>query len=378
MKFSLSVVILFVLLSCNQIQHHDIQYNNKQKCDTLLLKFAKGFRIVDHKNYKELCIFNPWQGASNIAINYILTDHPEHVPAGIRGVVIRTPVNRIVCLSTTYIAMIDILHETSSIVGISGAGLMYNKAVSEKINKGEISDVGYEQSLNYELILGLKPDLVMAYGLKNVTGYLKKLEELGVKVVLNAEYLESDPLAKAEWIKYIAAFYNKESLAISIFDTVSEAYSQFRAMAQNITFRPTVMSGLPWNNTWYVGGGKSYAARLIEDAGGSYLWKNDTSHESLPLSVESVFVTARNADFWINTGAAKNTNEILAVDKRLSGLKPFREGRLYNNNAIISTGGGSDYWESGVMNPHLILKDMISIFHPDLFPGTKLFYYKKI
>ena len=123
---------------------------------------------------------------------------------------------------------------------------------------------------------------------------------------------------------------------------------------------------------------KSFAAAYIRDAGGTYLWEDLNSREAVPLDLESIYARAAGADIWINCGAAGTIAEIVDTDKRLNRFQPVVTGKIFNNNAQINPAGGNAFWESGVMSPHLILADMISIFHPEVLPGHELVYYKHL
>jgi iron complex transport system substrate-binding protein len=136
--------------------------------------------------------------------------------------------------------------------------------------------------------------------------------------------------------------------------------------------------GLPFKDTWYVSPGNSYVSRLIEDAGGDYLWHGTESSVSMPIGLENVYIKALSANYWLNTGTADSKDEILSVDSRFAELPSFKNGNLYNNNNRININGGNDYWESGSLNPHVILKDIAYILHPQLFPERELYYYKKV
>ncbi len=366
-----------VLVSC--IQSKDHNYNQLPNFDTVEIKYAKGFKILQSKDSLMLVIKNPWQGAENIEQKYLLSRNFKKSDANSQIPKIKLPVQRIVCLSTTHIAMIQFIKKTHCIVGISGTHLISDTMILNRIESGAIKDVGYEQSLNYETLLSLKPDLLMAYGVGNdFSAYLSKIKEMGIPVVLNAEYLENHPLAKAEWVKYVAAFFDCIDTANNLFYQIDSSYLHLKKYAQTFSSKPQVLAGLPWNETWYVPGGKSYAAKLIEDAGGEFLWRENHSHEAIPLNIESVIKKASNADIWINAGAANNFKEILAVDSRLKHLKPFKTVKIYNNNKRVSKGGGNDYWENGTMLPHLILKDLICIFHGPQNGNDSLFFYKNI
>ncbi len=344
------------------------------------IAYAKGFRIVEFPGYTKINVHNPWQGAENISFTYYLVNSENDVPKELTGkIVIRTPVKKIVCLSTTHIALLEFVDEISSIVGMSSPQFVTNNEVINAISRGEITDVGYEKNLDFEKIVHLNPDLVLAYGIgSEVTGYMKKLNELGITVVLNGEYLEKEPLAKAEWVKFIAAFYNKENVALMKFDKLARQYNFLKDIASKEKDKPLILTGLPWKGVWYMPGGESFAAQFIKDAGGSYLWNKNRSIEALPLDMETVYEKALNADCWINPGAASGIKDILRVDKRLGELDVIQTGMIFNNNAVVNKKGGNDYWESGVTNPHLILKDLVKIFHPELLPDHNFVYYRKM
>jgi iron complex transport system substrate-binding protein len=374
--FLFALVCLFV--SCKgQLKK---EQNPDGKVDTLKNKYASGFQIVRKKNVTVLEIYNPWQHAKGVSIKYYLVKTGfKKGENDITSNYIKVPLKKIACLSTTHIAFIDVLGCTDKIVAVSGTNLISNSKIRSKFKTKEVFDVGYEQGLNYELLIRLKPDVVFAYGVgSDVSGYVNKLKELGIPVVLVGEYLEAHPLAKAEWIKFFAEFFEKQQLAQMRFDSTESNYNNLKKLTSNEKVKPLVMSGLPWSGTWYVSGGKSYAAKLVEDAGGEFLWKSIDSHESLPLDLETVFQKSAKADYWLNAGSAKTIEDIISVDSRLANLKPFKEGKIYNNNARLNETGGNDYWESGVINPDVILKDLIVILHPGLLTGYKTFYYRKL
>ncbi|MCK4344452.1 MAG: ABC transporter substrate-binding protein, partial [Bacteroidales bacterium] len=293
--------------------------------------------------------------------------------------VIEIPVKRVICLSTTHVAMIDLLEKTHTIFGISGKELINNPNIRKRIINGEVMDVGYDQNLNYENIISLKPDIVMTYGINaEIAGFILKLKELGINVVINAEYLEKSPLAKLEWIKFIGAFYGIEQEASDVFDTIVAEYDSIKNIAFKLERKPKVMIGLPWKDTWYIPGGKSFAARFIKDAGGEYIWEKLDSKIARPMGFETIYKKAKDADIWINPGDIDNLEAILTVDARLKHFKPIKSRKVFNNNAIMNKTGGNDYWESGITHPQIILKDLVRIFHPEVLPDHELVYYKNI
>jgi iron complex transport system substrate-binding protein len=345
---------------------------------------ARGFDVEVYDSFRILNVYNPWQGARDMVFTYLLadagTDLPKIMPGHARNApVIRVPVKSVICLSTTHVALLDFIEETGSIASVAGGGYVYNRSVRDRLKRGELPSIGYDMNLNYERILELAPDIILAYGVgAEASSWPERLRKLGITVVFIGEYLEETPLGQAEWVKFISHFFNKQELAEEKFSELENEYTKLAGIAKDPGYHPVVMSGLPWRNSWFVPGGKSLFAALIADAGGKYLWENQQGKENFPVDIERVMEQGSSADFWINTGTALSAGDILKIDTRLGRLRPFLQNNIYNNNARINDQGGNDYWESGIVNPHLILKDLISILHPDLLPGHKPVYFREL
>ena len=380
-KYSLFTIgVIAGVASCSGSGRHTTVVPAASSFDSTLVVYAQGFAIEKQGDITLLTVSNPWQGAKNMIYRYVLCPKGMEIPAEYAHyTVIHTPVERVICLSTTHVAMLSALGKTSSILALSGAAFVTDTIIRKAIDNGLVVDIGYEQGLNYEKIISLNPDVIFAYGVGGeITGSMARLAGLGQKVVFNAEYLERTSLGKAEWIKFMAAFYGYEEQAAEYFDAVRDEYLSLCCLVKGREDRPKILCGLPWQGIWYIPGGETWMAGMISDAGGEYIWKENTSHESIPVNIETIVHQGGTADLWINTGAARTLAEIKSVDERLSHIKPFQTGAVYNNSARAGAGGGNDFFESGVVNPHIILKDMISIFHPDLLPDHHLHYYVKL
>ncbi len=374
-------ICFLILCATSCIRSEEKKGIKKSSEDTSVTHHAERFRIVKKTGYTQITIINPWQGASNVNQTYSLVKRGDMLPDGLNSSnVIYVPVRNIICMSTTHVSMISELDEVESIVGLSGTGFIFSAPVKEYIMKGAVADVGYEANLNKELIMSISPDLIMMYGVGSESaGYIGKLRELGVNVIFNADYLEDNPLGKAEWIKVFGALYCKENIADSIFNNEVLNYHKIvKYIYEDLSYRPKVLLGLPYKETWYISPANSYISRLISDAGGEYLWNDTESSVSMPFGIENVYMRALNADYWLNTGTATSKEEINFIDTRLSELPCFKKGNLFNNIKRINESGGNDYWESGTVHPHLILKDIASILHPELFSDHELFFYQRI
>ena len=339
-------------------------------------QYAHGFEIETNENYTKLTIFNPWEKADNVSLTYHLADKNKNVPDTLSDKrVIKVPVERVICLSTTHLGFLDVLGEADAVIGISGSRYVTNENIRKRMDAGLVPDVGYGQNLNFELIISQKPELVIVYGVgSEVISHVQKLEELGIPVILAAEYLEETPLGKAEWIKFFATLFQKERVAGEYFDKIEEGYNNLKKLALQITEKPKILVGSPYKDSWWIPGGNSYLANLITDAGGDYLGKSDKSHESYVISFENALTMAAEADVWINMSALASKKEILDSDGRFKNFGVFKNGRLFNNIKRMNESGGNDFWESGTVNPHLVLNDLIAIFHPGLTETEPVYY----
>ncbi|MBN2776710.1 MAG: ABC transporter substrate-binding protein [Bacteroidales bacterium] len=370
------ILITFLFIHCKNEKtqkNADIEIINQNK-------YAQGFVIEKNENITKISVVNPWQNAENEVFNYYLIPKENTVPDSLKNEkIIFTPISKVVCLSTTHLGFLEVLDERNSIYGLSGTYYVYDSIIQQKIDANEIAEVGFEQNLDIEKIISIKPDVVFAY---DITGTLnpkyEQLNKLGITVVLVGEYLENNPLGKAEWLNFFAAFYQKDSIAKEHFDFVEKEYNKNTQLAVEASSFPGVLINTPFQGIWYLPGGESYMSKIIADAGGNYLWNNKKQVESFPVSLEEIFSKNEKINILINPGVQNTKKEILATENRLSELNCIKNNNIFNNNNRIGKNGGNDIWESGTVNPHLILNDLIQIFHPELFPNTKLYYYKKI
>jgi len=353
--------------------------------------YAENFSIQQAGDELILTVHSPWQQADRLSFNYVLkhksvheqqsdeTENRKSTSSPEDEQVVMIPVEKVVVTSTTHVSFLNELGQSQSLKAVSGGRYIYDSVLGEKIENGRIRNIGYDQSLNYELIISMQPDVVFVYGVTGeIYNHISRFRKMGIPVVIISEYLEKHPLGKAEWIRFFAAFFDMTEKGDSIFRDTRQAYESLNELTSGSDGNPTVLSGLPWKDAWWVPGGRSFAAQFILDAGGDYLWKEDLSFEAIPLDIEAVYNTAVNADIWINPGSALSTEEIISTDSRLAGLQAVAKGEVYNNNARLNKHGGNDYWESGVCHPEMILADLISIFHPGLLKSHHKIYYRKL
>jgi len=390
------ILLMAIIASCNNSGSSGRQSSHKTapsvdpdaNFEPIEIKYAHGFSIKKYPDYKVLEVYDPWQGADGVSFSYLLAKDGAAINRSLldEHIFVATPVDRVVCTSTTHIAFLESLQQTGSIVGISGSGLIHNPGLGQRMNSGEVVDIGYEQSMNLESLVMIRPDLIMMYGIESeITAFINKISELDIPVIMNGDYLERTPLGKLEWIKFVAAFYELEQQACEYFDSVEVMYNEVKRTAMLTSGRPRVMEGLPWKDVWYVSSGNTVLSNYIKDAGGLYIWDSLQSSKAVPMDIESVFERAGDADIWINPGRAKCISDIIETDARFRHFSPLVNDKVYNNNRRMVEGGGNDYWESGVTNPHLVLRDLFNIFHPvagqgppDASKDPLLVYYRRL
>jgi iron complex transport system substrate-binding protein len=348
-------------------EHHEIYYKPA---------FSERF-VIEHNGIdKQLLVYNPWQGSRDVKFTYTLT-HSESNDAH----TVKIPVERVICLSSTHVAFVDFIDKADKIIGVSGTAYISNENVRRQIERNQTLDAGYENYLSYEIIASLKPDVIFAYGIDGELGKTEaKLNEMGIKLVYIGEYLENTPLAKAEWAVAIAAFFDEEEMAIEKLKIIEQEYNNLKHLAENVTSKPKVLLNAPYRDVWYLPSASSTVINLLKDAGGEYIFENETENnkESNPTSIEYVYAKALDADVWINLNNETSLRQLQSLDARFTDISAFSKKNVYNNNKRLNPHGGNDFWESGVVNPQIILKDLIKIFHPYLLPEHQLFYYRKL
>lgn len=369
MKKVLSIVSLVFILSCEND-------STTKKIANTSVKYAQGFTIEQIEDYQLLTLRDAWRG-ENTRYQYLLYKNEE--PEGYDNTIkVKIPITSIACMSLTHMSFIEALGQEKSIVAASGCNYSSSPKIIERISGDYIVEIGGEQTINYELLIERNPDLIMAYGIDEASlKYIAKLKSTGLKTVLNAEYMEVHPLGKAEWIKFVAAFYDMENEANEIFRQIEKEYNQLAELTKNVKQKPTVFVNMPWSGNWHVAGGASFQNQLFKDAGADYIWSDNNEKSSIIKSKEQVIEDAYETDFWLNLNLYESIESILDYDSRLDGFKAIKTKQIYNNNNRLNQYGGNDYWESGTLNPHIVLKDLIKIFHPDLIEH-QLYYYKKL
>ena len=346
----------------------------------LTVEYASGFDVEYHGNYKVITVANPWQGAQE-SFRYVLVQCGTPAPQDVEGTVIEVPVSNIIAMSTTYLPTLEDLGLIDRLIGLDSYMWTTNTAVRARIAAGDIAEIGFGAAVNVELTLDLDPALVMTYG----TGLADLdthpvLLEAGIPVALNGDFVEQNPLGRAEWMKFIALFFNREADAAAQFDLIAAEYQAVAELTATLAERPSVLLGSVYNGTWYVAGGESYMAKMLVDAGAAYLWSGEGDVGALPLDFEAVYAVAAEVDIWLNPDNSFwfNVEDVLESDPRYGDFAPLKRGQLFNNNAKVNENGGNAYYEEGAAHPERVLRDLVKILHPHLLPEHELSFYRQV
>lgn len=370
----------FLLLCCQAPEEiipkqKNILQKNKE------IKYAKRFTIIYSNNLTQVCLFGNKNNLDTTAKFYIYKTGNNLKVNSKNNFFIKSPCNKIVVLSSIYSSMLCELNCINSISAIDNIDYVNNPQIIKKQRLNQIIELSKGPQIDLEKTITLFPDIIFTFGTgEGEKNNNKKLNQTGIPIAIILDHLESSPLARAEWIKFFAAFVNKKELADSIFNQIEKNYLELKFIAKNSNFKPSVFSEIKYSDAWYVPGGNSYVAQLIDDANANYIWSKNKNTGSFPLSFEQVFAQANDADYWINLSSIKTKKELLGFDNRYKEFNAFKVGNLYNNNKNTNALGYSSYWETGMIYPNKILNDLILIFHPELINliNNKLTFYKKI
>lgn len=374
-KYSIVVVLSILFSACSQQTEH--QQTEQETAQLVNLSYAKRFNIKKVKDYTVLEILGN-KDNTNVTASFVLykNEKPDYVK---EAYYVKIPVTRVASMSSIYTTMIEKLNSLNSIVAIDNVDYYNNEAVQNLVKQQKIVELSKGPHIEVEKTLALKPDLLLTFGMGNPKNDIDtKLLQANIPIAISLDHLEETPLARFEWLKFFACFYDKESYADSLFKVTEVNYNAIKSLTQKATTKPTVLTEMKYGDVWHVPGGKSFISHLIADAGGNYLWADNNKTGSLPQSFENVYAKAKDCDFWINTYNINSKKELVSYDERYALFKAFKEDKIYNNNKTQNSKGFSNYWENGVSNPDYVLADLIYIFHPELMKEYRFMFYKKV
>ena len=360
---------LFVLASCTG--------SGKKESDVIGEKLAIDcsslLSIVECGGYTVADVADPW--GDGLLVRYILVPSDSLLPSPMpEGVLLRTPLDNVVVFSGVHAHLLEELGAHNVIAGVCDARYMYCDAVSAGLSNGSIADCGSSLNADCEKIMQLGTDAVFVLPYEN--GGFGKLENLGIPLVLCADYMECSPLGCAEWMRFYGRLVGKAEQSDSLFAAIRNEYDSLRSMVPAVEERPKLMCELKGTSAWYVPGGESTMGCLYTDSGADYLFSSYRGNGSVPLSYEVVLDKASESDIWLlkyNSPETKTRESLLRDFAGYTHFSPFKSGEIYACNTHCK-----HLFEETSFHPEKLLKELVAIFYPGTIPGYTLNYYEKM
>mgnify|MGYP002764744706 FL=1 len=373
--------------------------------DTLEMKYAKLLTIVKHGDgeessdaaegvdyqYAEAIITNPWK-AGTMLHRYIL------IPKGKEGDktvamlarrrstgarcttdTVRTPVESNLVFTAPHCQLLTELGCQNAITGVCDKDYINipdikSRAQADAKVAHPIMDCGSSMQPDIERIIALHPEALLISPFENSGGY-GKLDKLRIPVIETADYMETSPLGRAEWIKLYGLLLGS-SKADSLFSAIEKEYLQLKAEAAKLPLGLSILTERKTGNVWYVPGGKSTMGILLRDAHARYIFADDTHSGSLSMSPEQIIAKGNQVDVWAFKyfgGNALTKQDLLAEYQGYQALKAFQTGTVYETDTSCEP-----YFELTSFHPEILLREFIILSHPEAGDKFgKLRFYKK-
>ncbi len=367
-----AISVLFISCSVdtgtNDISELFNNYTDLEVVSTI--SYAKGFDILEAGDVKKLIIYNP-QNTEEILATYYFADSAYFHDFPYSSELIETPLDSVAVFSATQLNAFSKLGILNKVIAISESEYIRNPIVKERHESGQLVELAGNGNFYLERTLEINPQIIF-YSPYNMA-QKHPLAATEITMIPFFDFMESNPLGRAEWIKFTALFFGKEEEADNIFDAIVSKYIEYKELALDAESKPSVFSDKYYSGQWFVSGGKSYIAQLFNDAGADYLWKDNQSAGSVNLDFEVVYNKAHDADFWRIVGTYEDGfsyDKLAAENELYNHFKAFKD-----KNVIFCDSKTSSYFETGTLEPHLLLADLIFAFHPHLLEGYEPKYY---
>lgn len=354
------LILGFLFPSCNRQQ--TILANDGYR--EIEVKYAEGFKLWENDLGYKIVVRNPQDTTELLATYFLSRDTSE----------IQIPIKRVAVGSTTLGSFFDKLDLPESISGMTYTDFILNENIKGLISSGQISELISGGELDFEKVIANDPDCFITYSLGQSN--FDRINENGIPVLLLPEHMESSPLGRAEWVKVIGCLTDRLELAKQVFDVVDTSYTAIKHKALLSSYIPEVFTGSRYKDHWYAPGNRSYIATYLRDAGANYTFKHIEGYSSAEMDLESAIVQISGADFWgmvVSQDDDYYMNQLIEEDQKYAGFNS-----VLNGNVFACNSKKADYFGDGVVEPHLILADLISIFHPNILPNHSYKYFEPV
>jgi iron complex transport system substrate-binding protein len=338
------------------------------------VRYAVGYTVANQGGYTQVEVRDPWN-EGKLLQRYLLVPRDESIPEGMPGgTLVRVPLRNIVVYTSVHSAVLDELGVADDIVGVCESRYIKVSAVNERIRKGLTKDLGEATAPNVEKMIEIGAEVVLASPFDH--GGYGPVEKIGIPIIECADYMETDPLGRAEWIKFIGLLTGRNECADSLFRQTESNYLRIKTLVESVTYCPRLMTGKKYGSPWYVPSGESFMARMYKDAGADYLFGYLPGIGSTPMSFETVLDKAIHADIWLiqYNQEEEMTYDMLKSDySSYSQFDAFRDRHIYGCNTNYSL-----YYEEMPIHPDSLLAELIAIFHPQLLPNHQFRYFSPL
>lgn len=361
----LCFICVVLLFGCDE--RDPVQANGDEIEGEVEVNYARGLLISEVENGFRVTVRNPQDTTEIIGVYNLVQD----VKSGVDTISI--PVNSVGLSSTTFVAFFDEIGEIDRISGVTFTDRVMNQNLLRNIADERVRELTSAGEVDFEKVLDVNPDIFMAY--TQDESAFSRIEKNDIRVVMNMEYMESTPLGRAEWIKLAGCLTGKLDEATAKFDSIASAYLALKEKAKSGN-TPEVFTGSRYKDHWYAPGRDSYIATYIKDAGASYTFNEIEGRASAELDMESVLVSISDADYWgmvVSQEDPYTMEQLLEIDPMYERIKSVQ-----NSNVFVCNAAKSDYFGDAVMEPHLILADLVYIFHPTLLTSHQPAYFSLV
>lgn len=372
--------------------------------DTLQMKYAELLTIVKHNDgaYTEAIIENPWKKGTTLH-KYILVpkgnegdetvarlkdDIRENatLQMGSHCDIVRTPLESNVVFTAPHCQLMYELGCKNAITGVCDKDYINIPDIKERVKLSDgkastsdtdkvIIDCGSSMQPDMERIIALKPEGLLISPFENSGGY-GKLDKLHIPIIETADYMETSPLGRAEWMKFYGLLFKSEERSDSLFSSIEKEYLALKAEAAKLPQGLSILTERKMGSVWYVPGGKSTMGILLKDANAKYIFVDDTHSGSLAYGPERILSKGTQIDVWAFKyfgGKALSKNDLLAEYEGYKVLKAFNSNSIYQVDTSTQP-----YFELTSFHPEILLREFIILAHPKATQFGKLRFYQHL
>ena len=350
------ITIILVLISCagNKTNQADAEG------DTIRMRYAHNLTMVEFPSYTRVTIRNPWD-TTRVLNSYTLVKEPM----GLENEVV-VPLRKAAVFTSVLCSLLMELGCENSIGGICELEYIHIPYIHKGVSEGSIIDLGNGMEPNLERVMALHPDALMPTPFENSGGY-GRLERMGIPIIECAEYMESTPLSRAEWIRFYGRLFGKAEMADSLFQETERSYLRLKEITSHAQQKPRLICETPQSGYWYVPGGQSTMGIMYRDAGANYPFQDVEGAGSSPLSIERVLDRALTAQAWLIKHHGSLTHEQIVQD--VPALRNI-PAKIWLCDTFTS-----GFYEETPFHPDRLLGNLIQILHPELGVKAEKMYF---